>query len=484
MTLSELRHKHPVFYYHHYSNRVTDRGLEIEFLFSFDQNLVFRPTMIIPGVNQEVVSRSGQVLDDYIFHIGLVEMLSYWKAACSPEIVIEAGQLTPVQRAWWSKLLMKGMGEYFFTNQIDFTRPNFVHLTSQEGGEIGSQEGGKANATFSVPVIPDKLDSILIPLGGGKDSVVTLELLTQAVNQRGGPHRLACLLINPTIAARDIAQSSGVSEIIEVERQMDPLLLQLNQQGYLNGHTPFSALAAFVSLLVAELWQLEGIAVSNERSSNEGNVIFHNQEINHQYSKTFEFERDLQNYSQNWLKQAGHYFSFVRPLYELQIAGLFAKLTTDDQPTHQLRTLFRSCNRGQKTNSWCGQCSKCLFAYSILSPFINQPELESLFGKNMLDDLSLWPIALELVGQGQNKPLDCVGTYEESTVAFYLAVQKIRSNHQDVPSLLAKINQTLLATETDLAQRATTILESWDQNHSLPQPLAEQLQAQVSQLKI
>ena len=68
-------------------------------------------------------------------------------------------------------------------------------------------------------------------------------------------------------------------------------MLQLNSEGYINGHTPFSAIVAFSSVLTAALNGQKYITLSNENSANESTVK--DSKVNHQYSKSYEFELDL-----------------------------------------------------------------------------------------------------------------------------------------------------------------------------------------------
>jgi len=70
----------------------------------------------------------------------------------------------------------------------------------------------------------------------------------------------------------------------------------LNAAGYLNGHVPISAYYAFYACFVAVLLGYKFVSISQERSSNEGTVDFHGLSVNHQYSKTFEFEEKFRKY--------------------------------------------------------------------------------------------------------------------------------------------------------------------------------------------
>ncbi len=465
MQLDQLRTQHPRFFYRSYAYQVTKTGLEISFLFHTHPELSFRPTLVINGVTEDHLARLSKAeLDRYVFHIGLVEMLSYWKATCSPEIVIEAGALDDDQIEWWHDLLIKGLGEFFFVNQIDFTSPDFVTIVSTDNPSHHSAQPptSETNAT--------QQESFLIPIGGGKDSVVSLETLKRYAQEHSLPDTaLAALMIHPTLAAQDCLQVSGLSRAIRIERTLDPLLAELNGQGYLNGHTPFSSLVAFISILVARLYGFTYVALSNEASSNEGNVEFHGQEINHQYSKTYEFEKKFQEYSERYVFQdlpyiQGYYFSLMRPLFELQIAKLFANHT-------EYHSIFRSCNRGRQTNAWCGECPKCLFAYTILYPFLGKDKMIEIFGQDLFTNAELLPIALELLGYAEKKPLECVGTHEENIAAFHMSYDRAQAEYEQLPILLEQVQNQVLSHEINLDARAKTILTSWNSQHFVPTKL-------------
>lgn len=459
MTVTQLRQQHSRIEYRAASSRVTDEGLELQFEFHLEPDITFRPRLTIIGVTEADVSRlSPDTLQWYTFHIGLVELLSYWKVACPPEIVITAGRLRETSLHFWHKLLIKGLGEFFYVNGIDFTPQDFVRFTGKVGNiSINSHQNTKQNINRY------SNRSILVPIGGGKDSVVTLGLLSKAAEF--GTEQLVAFHLNPTLAAQDCNRVSGVSETRVIKRVMDPQLAELNKNGYLNGHTPFSSLVAFLTTLTAHVFGYKYIALSNERSSNEGNSTYRGTEINHQYTKTYEFEKDFQDYLGEYLAPLDptypRYFSFLRPWYELQIAQAFATFP-------EYHEVFRSCNRGRQTNSWCGECPKCLFAYLILSPFIAPERMVELFGQNLLDKLELETTALELMGKLPQKPLECVGTREESLVATHLAKQQYLKAGLPLPRLLAKLDQDVLSRETELDQRAEALLNSWNSEHSLP----------------
>ena len=190
-------------------------------------------------------------------------------------------------------------------------------------------------------------------------------------------------------------------------------MLELNQEGYLNGHTPFSALVAFSSLITAYLHNLKYIALSNEASANESTVA--GSTVNHQYSKSFKFEQDFHNYEKEYIQSGIYYLSMLRPLSEFQIAEYFSR-----HPAYH--EVFRSCNVGSKQDIWCGHCPKCLFVFLILSPFLSHSRLTEIFSTDMLEDRSMLEDFQKLTGLTEEKPFECVGSRDEVNAASCLPI--------------------------------------------------------------
>lgn len=449
--LSTLRSEHPVFHYQSASLVWQGDDLQLVFEYLIEPDLRFKHTLTfinLPDSAQEIPEKT---LHTYAAHLGLAEMFNYWKLTASPEIQNHVINLTPEQENFWHDLLIGGMGEYFYVNQIDFNQENFVKIVSDNFED-------HSNTSFT-PNSPESSETkMLIPLGGGKDSVVTLVKMAENFPAQN----LGVLLISPTQAASDIARISQL-KTVEVRRNLDSNLFELNRQGFLNGHVPISSVFAFTSVMAALLYGFTDVAISNERSSNEGNVEFHGKTINHQYSKSFKFETAFRVYQAKLHARTGvvNYFSFLRSLYELQIAERFAKMTNYHQ-------VFRSCNRGQKTNSWCGECPKCLFAFMLLYPFIEEVKLIGYFGRNLYENQDLYPPLLALIGKDQNKPFECVGTYEESLAALHLGVESALRQRTDLPALLARANQEILKPEENMAERAQRIMKSWNDENNVP----------------
>jgi hypothetical protein len=65
-------------------------------------------------------------------------------------------------------------------------------------------------------------------------------------------------------------------------------------------------------LLVAYLYDYKYLVLSNELSANSGNTLWNGFEINHQYSKSLEFEKDFKNYVEENISDDLKYFSLLR----------------------------------------------------------------------------------------------------------------------------------------------------------------------------
>jgi len=469
MKAQSLRKKYPKFVYQGYSYRISNtprtrtnsvRGKNLEILFDFrtEPNINFKPKVVIKNVDKSKIERVGErALNNLVFNLGLMEIPSYWKATCSPEIIIKAGHLNSEQIKWWKDIFLQGMGQFFYENKINFKKSNFLTIKSTELGA----EKIRANSAMAELARKDK---ILVAVGGGKDSAVTLEILKKAKK------KINCFSLNPTEAANKIMKIAGCREPIIARRKIDGELLKLNRRGFLNGHTPFSAYLAFLSILVATIFENKYVVFSNERSSNEGNVDYLGKVINHQWSKSFDFEKKFRKYAKKYLSKDAEYFSFLRPLYEIQIVRLFSKYP-------KYFPAFLSCNEAHKTASgtkkptkkWCGQCSKCLFVFICLYPFIKERKLLKIFGKNLFENKKLIPVMQELIGEKRFKPFECVGTKKESLAAFYLSWEK----NKERPSakflyLLRYFEEKILPKYPNLKKGTKKILSSWNKQHNLP----------------
>lgn len=427
------------------------REIRVTFHFALDDVYHFVPQMYfrLNGASQRH-PLSDEQLNQLLFHVGMVELISYWKAACPKMVVIKPYKLSSRQIDFWKKLYFNGLGEFFYRNGIQTSQKEFMEINADSGKQYDQVKFFTTN-------------HYLVPVGGGKDSVVTLQLIKEFCQEQ---FDVIPLVINPGNAALDCISQAGMNkkDCFYIDRTLDPKLLELNDKGYLNGHTPFSALLAFSSLVVSALTRHRYIALSNENSANEPSVPGTN--INHQYSKSLEFENDFREYVKEYISDQFDYFSFLRPLTEFQIAKIFSLHS-------QYFQAFRSCNEGSKAGVWCKKCPKCLFTFIILSPFIPYDKLVKIFGGDLLNDPHQVENYKQLSGQAHIKPFECVGTTKEVAVALTNTLKNWPQNEKK-PFILNDFSKTPEYLKYEATTEAQWILNHFEENN-IPKKLCIKL---------
>ena len=403
----ELRKTYSKFIYEKFDTEIESGVLKVTYFFEVPGLASFRPTLNFDLRHELVVNDALSALGQKIlFAIGMVELISYWKIACPPLVEVKAAALDFEQIDWWKRLYFNGLGEFFYKNSIDAHFSDFMDLRSVDRDE-NIEVKVESNSEVITEYVFQGLN--LIPIGGGKDSIVSVEHLSELKDKN------VVFGLNPTQASRDSMRIAGYGDKQSyiVQRTLDSEMLRLNAEGFLNGHTPFSALLAFVAYYTAYLIGAENIVLSNEASANAASIA--GTEINHQYSKTSEFEIAFQAYSKKYLSDKIYYFSLLRPFAEIAIARSFTKY-------EKYFPYFRSCNRGSKKNIWCANCSKCLFIFAMISPFLSHERVVEIFGKDLWENEGLLEDWAMLLGVFEQKPFECVGTIEEVQYATVLIV--------------------------------------------------------------
>ena len=340
-----------------------------------------------------------EVLDRAIQLLFFLAGTSYYKTFIPPEIIVNQGQIDPETAAFLSETYQRGLGEFWYVNKLDPRTPVSFPVTCQ---------------SLPAMAVTPSPSGLLIGIGGGKDSLATVEIL------RDQPEGVTTWVLNHRHLLEPLIKRIGLPHAW-VDRTWDPQLATIKEQGALNGHIPISAIFAATGTIVCILSGRREQVVSNEQSANEPTLTYDGVDINHQYSKSQEFERLYQQQLRHMFGEDVQYYSFLRPLGEVRIAELFTAIAYD-----KYKDVFSSCNRayvhGSERLSWCGACSKCASVFLVLTPFLPREELESLWhGKNLLLSPELEPTYRQLLGIKGDKPLDCVGEVKESREAMLLA---------------------------------------------------------------
>jgi hypothetical protein len=363
-------------------------------------DLGFTETLQFPALPDPDAARAPAFLK-LLDLAALVLGVSYYKLLAPFRIEAPDIPLTEAERAFALDLYENGLGEFYARNDLRrFGRLNLM-----------------AAAPPPLPIAPVALpDRALLPIGGGKDSLVSVELLEAAGID------FTPFAVNPKGPILTSIDRIG-REPLYVTRTLDPEMIRLGQQpGYYNGHVPSTAINSMIAALCALLYGYDRIILSNERSANEGNVVFDGRDANHQYSKSLAFEERIASVLSGATGDALGYFSLLRPYSEARIARLFAREARFDH-------VFSSCNRNFRLSGhdgplWCGECPKCHFVFLIFAPAMDESRLVGIFGKDLLDNPAHEGSYRELTGLAGQKPWECVGEILEAAACLYALTKR------------------------------------------------------------
>ncbi len=403
-------------------------------------DLEFEETLELPAPTHDSPAVEG--LLDLLHWIAGV---SYYKAAIPQHLVCETGAPPAATGLLLAALYSEGLGEFAVVNDLlSLPQPQFPR--------------GIDSTPPSAAAAAPEPRRVLVPVGGGKDSCVAIEIA------RASGLDVALFSIGNATPIRDTAAVAGLPRH-QVTRWIDPVLLELNSQGALNGHIPITAIVSAVALLIAATQGFDAVALANERSASAGNFVWRGTEVNHQFSKGRRAERLLADAVAE-IPEAPRAFSILRSASELSIARAFAQMT-------QYHSAFTSCNRvfridpALRGTGWCRGCDKCRFVYLILAPFTSPEHLSEVFGSDLLADPDQYDGFALLTATGGEKPFECVGEVEECLAAIrLLSGQDQWRDH----AVVRRLQSEVLAARpvTDAALEAQFALSD---DHDVPEAL-------------
>lgn len=382
-------------------------------------------------------SHDSALLESVLYNLHLILGISYWKMHCLKQLDINTHDLTKKQAYFWNTVYRKGLGEFFYKNSID---SRGLHIFPANAVEQAHQP----------QAVSDISKRALVGIGGGKDSVVALEILKNKKIETLGFY---VSTDGRRGAEEEIVKIAGI-DYLRVERTMDPQVIAMARTGEIpSGHVPVSALYAFVGILLGLLYNYSDVVTGNERSADYGNVRYLDEEINHQWSKSSEFEKLFSNYCNEFITPSIRYGSILREFSELKIVEMFTTF-----PNYF--PVFSSCNNvsvrnGKFQKRWCCGCAKCAFVYACMAAFLPKSQLVSIFGVNLFADPTLVPIYRQLLGLKGIKPFDCVGTPEEVMVAMNKA--KKNSEYTNDPVMIM-FEQEIVAKGQNIAAYEEAIM--------------------------
>ena len=373
-----------------------------ELAYAFDDGPELVETITVPGAPFALDGARAAAVEQALRLLHLVAGVSYYKAAVPPQIRIDSYAIDAATAALLEQVYLNGLGEFAYRNGLD------LHHRIR----FPVQAEAATPAAPSLGLAP----RALVAIGGGKDSLVSIEALRaagveQVVTWIGGSQLI-----------RTCAERTGLP-ILNIGRTLAPELFELNRQGAWNGHIPVTAVNSAIMVLAALLQGVDQVVFSNERSASYGSQIPGTGEVNHQWSKGWAFEQAFGSHVQKHVAADLQYYSLLRPMSELAVARQFAK--TDFYDAH-----FSSCNRNfhilgeRPVNRWCGVCPKCHFVFLALAPFMPKTRLVRIFGRNLLDDAEQAGGFDALLEFQDHKPFECVGEGRESRAAMATLAQR------------------------------------------------------------
>tara|TARA_R110002020_G_scaffold27170_31_gene87565 strand:+ start:1206 stop:2603 length:1398 start_codon:yes stop_codon:yes gene_type:complete len=432
--------------------------------YAFDDGPVMTEVLRFPGTPFTLDGGRAEAVQRALRLLHLVAGVSYYKAAVPPEIRIESYDIDAGTAALLTSVYENGLGEFAYRNGLSLRGK--IHFPVGESGlKSLPQEPSPPVGGISVPMLSAGAPKALVAIGGGKDSLVSIEALRAA----GIEQTVAWVGGSPLIAA--CAARTGLPTL-NIGRALSPLLFELNRRGALNGHIPVTAVNSAILALAALLHGHDQVVFSNERSASYGSLIPGTGEVNHQWSKGWDFERDFAAHLRTHVAAGLRYYSLLRPFSELAVARQFARIDHYD-------AYFSSCNRNfhllgeRPAQRWCGVCPKCHFVFLALAPFMPKPRLMGIFGRNLLDEADQAPGFDALMEYRDHKPFECVGEGRESRAAMELLANSAAWRED----ALVKRYAREIRPQLDPAERGLASLLEPSDDHGIPDALWERLRA-------
>lgn len=390
---------------------VDEAAATVVLRYGLDDEIAFVETVRFDDVAWPEDEPRREVLRRLARLLHLLGGVSYFKTAAPPRIAFDpgvgaldgSGGPSPRLLALLRDVYTLGLGEFAYRNDVDVRRR----------GALPVAEGGDP----APPVALDATGRTLVPIGGGKDSVVALEVV-----RRAGRDAVLFSVGRP-VPIVDCVAVTGLPHAVAT-RGLSPNLGGLNASGALNGHVPVTAVVSTIALMTAVLHCADDVAMANERSASEANLVWDGLEVNHQWSKGASFERDLGDLLRAEVVTGLGYRSVLRPAGELAIARAFSQL-------ERFHPVFTSCNavfridESRRGVRWCGDCPKCRFVYLALAPTCTPAQLSAVFGADLLDDAAQYDGFADLAGLRAHKPFECVGEEAESLLAMRLIAEGV-----------------------------------------------------------
>jgi hypothetical protein len=378
----------------------------------------------------------------------LIAGISYYKAGLAEQIELLESSPDKALADFLNELYLQGLGEFAYINKLDLSALSLFETAGNDSREALDVD------------LPERA---LVAMGGGKDSLVCLQMIRDA----GIEAQPAC--VGGSVLIGETAKAAGLP-LLRMQRKLAPELAEMNRDGAWNGHVPVTAINSAILLCAGILYGYRYIVFANESSANEATLKDdQGNEINHQYSKSIAFEKDFREVVNQRVSAGIEYFSLLRPFSELAITRRFANMTG-------FHPVFSSCNRNfhldgsQIEGRWCQDCPKCRFAALALAPFLSPQQLLAIQGADLLDRSDQLKGFKELCGLGEHKPFECVGSIAESRAAMKFLSKEPAWQDKTIIRLLREFPEIEQGGELDL-------MPDYKAEHCIPDAIMAKIDA-------
>lgn len=380
--------------------------------------------------------------------------ISYYKTFLQPLLQLPY-EMSSAEAGFWNSVWEHGLGEFMYVNKLSADR--LARFSAQDGVPLQSTA---SNTPLS--------QSAVLGIGGGKDSALAGELLKQLGVKTQG---FVMATGEQLGQARAVADTMGVNLLV-VERRLDPQLLELQEKpGAYKGHVPISLIFGLVGCVLAASSGSSMVVVANESSASTPRITWQDKAVNHQWSKSFEFEQLLQTYIKQYIAVDMTYFSAIRPLSSVAVAKLFSNYSQYFEVFTSDNYVFRIDASKRPNGRWSLESPKSLSSFILLAPWLDETAMLRIFGINFLDQTSLEALFLSLIGLAGQPPLDCVGTVDELALSLRAALEQGKYTGS---ALLAVARQQNFFSQPFDAARFQQLLQL-DTNQLAPPALAGRL---------
>ena len=346
------------------------------------------------------------VLEPTLQALLLMIGINYWCVFPTRNIRIEGFTLTREQARFWDSLYLNGLGEFFYDMKIDFH--NLIAFPYD------------ASAAEPAPARFVRPHRALLLNGAGKDSILSAEILKHSGTA------FDFFAFAPTPAHKRIAKLVG-AKTISVNRRRDPCIDVIMSLFGVSSAYPSVSTFTFIATLLAELLGYNRVIFSNERSADFGNLTYLGLPVNHQWCKSSEAEKMVNDYIQCYITPDISTSSFLQKYSELEIVRRFVRYPQYLHHVTSCNTYFWLMRIEQlllRKSYWCNRCPKCVFLFACFSAFLSKKEMIDIFGADLYAEKRLLPLFRRILGIEGFKPLDCVGEPEEMVLAMHYATRR------------------------------------------------------------